>query len=373
MFLPYDNDAFIDRKLFVFDPENFKENNVTLSVFADEIQYIPLDNKIPVGLIYKFEITETSIFLSSKDIGILKFDRTGRNPVRIGSIGNGPGEYIYPMNFAVEPSSGTVCLNDKGNKIKIYTETGKYQKEFTFNNIAGSIDNIGFFNTSIFIYYFMQFGDAENLWLFSDKKGDIISVKKRNIPYFTSNWITGGGSYIFDNCLHYWNPYCDTVFKITTGFKTEPGFLFAVGEHRFPQAPIIPDERLKKMFSLNRLCETEEYRVFSYYYNYRMSLLLVGKSNDKYLLKSWQQSDIPGIPNDLDGGLPFEFTGYYKEKDNEYLTGIIYPDKLKAHVKTDAFRKKVVKSPTKRSELIDFADSLNDTDNPIIVLLRMKK
>ena len=65
--------------LYSFDPRILTENEIILSEIADEITYIPLDNSFLIGLIYKnIRFTKNSIYFSTKDNGILAFNRGGK-------------------------------------------------------------------------------------------------------------------------------------------------------------------------------------------------------------------------------------------------------------------------------------------------------
>ena len=90
-----------DNSLIEINPEKFTENKITLSDIADDIDYIPLDNSTSIGLIYSYKMTNNSIYVSVKDIGILEFDREGKLVEKIGKPGRGPGEYYYFMNFDI--------------------------------------------------------------------------------------------------------------------------------------------------------------------------------------------------------------------------------------------------------------------------------
>ena len=85
----------IDNSLIEINPEKFTENKITLSDIADDIDYIPLDNSTAIGLIYSYKMTNNSIYLSAKDIGILEFDREGKLVEKIGKPGRGPGILLF--------------------------------------------------------------------------------------------------------------------------------------------------------------------------------------------------------------------------------------------------------------------------------------
>ena len=67
-----------NNSLLEIDPRSFTDNKITLGAIADDISYIPLDDSIPIGINYKLKITGSNIYLSVKDVGILKFDRSGK-------------------------------------------------------------------------------------------------------------------------------------------------------------------------------------------------------------------------------------------------------------------------------------------------------
>ena len=47
--------------------------------------------------------------------------------------------------------------------------------------------------------------------------------------------------------------------------------------------------------------------------------------------------------------------------------------KVKAHVASEAFKNSTPKYPEKKKELEKLANSLKETDNPVLMLVRLKK
>jgi hypothetical protein len=77
-----------------------------------------------------------------------------------------------------------------------------------------------------------------------------------------------------------------------------------------------------------------------------------------------------GIINDLDGGpniVP------KTTKDDNTIIAWIDPLKLKAHVASEAFKNSTPKFPQKKKDLEKLANSLKETDNPVLVLVKLKK
>jgi hypothetical protein len=77
--------------------------------------------------------------------------------------------------------------------------------------------------------------------------------------------------------------------------------------------------------------------------------------------------------NDLDGGLKFLPKSYFVENNREYLVELIDPYDLKNQISKSNFNKTAQKYSEKKEALIKLADSLKETDNPVLMIVRMKK
>ena len=51
---------------------------------------------------------------------------------------------------------------------------------------------------------------------------------------------------------------------------------------------------------------------------------------------------------------------------------MLFRSQLKAHVASDAFIKSTPKFPGKKKELEELANSLKDTDNPVLIMIKLK-
>jgi len=359
--------------LYEFDPRSLDENKITLAEIADDITYISLDNSYPLSLIYKYYFINNSIYLSAKDVGILRSDRDGRISKKIGAIGRGPGEYLYPMKFVVDYNQETVYVNDIGNKLYAYSKNGNFLRTISFNEYSGNIDQIHFYNSKLFLFNFLQFGDTKYNWIVIDTLGYTTRVKERTIPLFWSNWGARSGTYIFNSNLSYWNPYLDTVYSILPDLSIKASFLLAAGEHRLPKSAFNPEHDLPHLMQLRFMFETNRFIVISYFFNKEQSLALIEKKSGKSFLSCWEAEDNVGIVNDLDGGSLFFPSSYLIENGTEYMIGLINPYKLKSHVISENFKNSIPKYPEKKKELEKLANGLKETDNPVLVLVKLKE
>ena len=89
------------------------------------------------------------------------------------------------------------------------------------------------------------------------------------------------------------------------------------------------------------------------------------KNNYKALINSGQ-----GIVNDLDGGpniLPKTI------KDDITIIALVDALQLKTHVSSEAFKNSTPIYPEKKKELEKLANNLKETDNSILILVKLKK
>jgi hypothetical protein len=77
-----------------------------------------------------------------------------------------------------------------------------------------------------------------------------------------------------------------------------------------------------------------------------------------------------GIYNDVDAGPRFY---PMKQVNDSTLAMWIEAKQLKDHVASKDFMNSIVKYPEKKKELEILASSLKETDNPILMLVRLKK
>jgi len=363
-----------DNALFEFDPRNLIESTMKLSEIAEDIRYVPLDNSFPLGMIHdNIEFINNSIYLSEKDIGILVFDKNGKLIRKIGCKGRGPGEYLYTFNFTVDEKTETVYVCDNGI-IKVYSKNGKFKRSFSLKKYGDFIYPINFFHSSLFAFFSIQFENSDYKWIKVDSSGNMIKSEKRKTPAFTSNSNIGQGSYIFQNNIKYWNSFSDTVFSILPELVEKPSFLFSPGEHRFPKSQnIIPIDKLTQYLAVAQMFETEHFLLIRYFYNENKYFLLVEKENRKSSLIKWEFNGNSGLLNDLDAGPGFVPKKYFKENGLEYLAGLVNSIHFKTIISSDEFSETRPKYPEKKKELVKFANSLNETDNPVLIIIRLKK
>jgi hypothetical protein len=375
-----------DKDLYQFDPRTLKENKITLSEIADDITYIPLDNSIQLGLIYNYRIFKNSIYLSSKDIGILKFSREGKNARKIGNIGRGPGEYIFCFDFTLDDNSETIYVLDQTD-LKVYSKNGNFLRRVPLKDYGDNIASFDLIDSKIIVYFMLQYGNPKYDWIVLDTFGNLISEKKRSVPEFKTNWGIIGGSYKFDDKITYWNPFTDTVFAVSPDLRYKASFIIGPGEHRFPKIRFDSFEQFRQYLNIEQIFETNRFFVFRYQYK-KTTITFIDKKTRKSFPSFLEVEKgngirpnyIGGLSNDIDGGIMFQSGGasarqesYFVENGREYIIGLTEPYKIKTWVTGKEFKNSSPKYPEKKKELEILANSLKETDNPVLMIVRLKK
>ncbi len=364
------------------DPGNFADNKISLSEIADNITYIPLDNSLPIGITYSLRITYDHMYLSCKDVGILQFDRYGKMDHKIGKKGRGPGEYIYGMDFTVDEKNGNIYVLDPG-KIKVYSHTGIFRRDLYYEkDIEYMGGDLEFYNSKLFIADYLITGNSKNNWVFLDTLGNLVAEKENSVPPFNPNMGIGGSIYKFGNKLFYYNLFNDTIFSISSDLSSKGAYLFAKGDHRMPRGRIETNaESWFKLFKPGTMFETKKFIVLVYSYLDRYAISLTDKKTGKiFLALKYEETAVglvkskPCLINDLDGGMPLSGEiNYYSENSSEYLIQLINSFDLKVYLAGNEFKNTIPKYPEKKKELEKLANSLKETDNPVLMIVRLKK
>jgi hypothetical protein len=362
-----------DKDLYKFDPRNLTASKIFLSDIADEIKYIQLDNSFPHGEIYTYKILDSSIYISTKDIGIMELTRDGKFLRTFGAPGRGPGEYHYFWQFDVDPYSKSVYLLDY-NVIKVYSKTGQFLRSIQLNGIDQEyFHDLWYYNSKLLISNYIVRGNSKYSWLVLDTTGIIVKKKYNPVPAFITNMESNGGNYLFNNNIYYWEIYNDTIYSISPDFSYKASFLFSPGDYRWPKNPISTNNfrtEIRKFYRINLIIETLKYRIVQVWGDY---VLIDKESNTSYKSESQKDDKMGGFINDLDGGMLFQPRSYFTEKGREYLVAILKSSELITFIKSSDYESNITKNTEQKRQFGKFVNGLKETDNEIIMVVRLKK
>jgi len=353
------------------DPPSFENNKISLADISDKIEYIKLDNTYSLGFIFSFRLVNNTIYLSSQNNGILTFDKSGKFIQRIGRIGKGPGEYLYYLSFAIDELNNRIyVLDGKNRRITVYSNNGVFIKNISLKQYGGYLSDIEYHNSKLIISESISNGYAKYNWIVIDTLGNLVNYKMNSIPEFKSNLSALSGLYKFKDKLNYWNWYSDSVFYISPEFNSGLSKLFTPGKHRIPRNETV---NLGPYVRTSLLFETTKYVVLIYGYFKQGRIAFIDKKTRKTFLSEWKGDNSSGILNDFDSGPNFTPTYYFEENGKEYLLGYSYAYNFTKLINSDAFKTSTPKFLKKKSELEKLANSLNENDNPVLMLVKLKE
>lgn len=263
--------------------------------------------------------------------------------------------------------------------IKVFSKTGNFLRNISLKEYGELASSIEFFDNKLFISSQLQYG-ANHDWIVLDTLGNLLKMKLRTIPQFTSNNSSQSRMYKFENRIYQWSPYSDTVFSIAPDLSYKPIMIINPGEHRLPKSDFRSIEEIKRYFQPHYLMETTHFLIIRYYWDNKVTIALIDKKNNKPYLEHLKSGGaalgsnlIGGIFNDLDSGVRFQPENYFEEGNREYLVGLINAFQITALLGSEEFRISTPKLPEKKQELEKLAKSIIETDNQILMIIRLKK
>jgi hypothetical protein len=282
------------------------------------------------------------------------------------------------MDFTIDEKTGNIYVMDPG-KIKVYSPGGIFLRDLLVEEYMGYMGgDIEIFNSLLFIPDYLTLGDSKNIWVFLDTLGNLVSKKENSVPPFQTD-IGEANVYQYANTLFYYNWINDTIFSISPDLSSKEAYLFAKGDHRWPTGRV-DNSSWSKLFKPGTMFETKQFIVLLYSYLDKYAICLIDKKTKKtFLAFRYKEATgsivkyIPYLTNDLDGGMPLtESIHYYVENDKEYITRLINPLDLKQYISSDEFKNIVPKYSEKKRNLEKFANNLKETDNPVLMMIKLK-
>jgi len=370
-------------QVFVIDIDNQKSNagSLKMSDLFSDIRYIPLEfnEKYPIGNINDIEITPEYMFInciSTKGQSILKYSLDGKFIEMIGSRGQGPGEYLNGSEMEIDTKNKLMYIRVNFiNSIHIYDYIkNKYLRSL---KVEDAVRRIKLLNQDFFWSdgdNYLRYTPQYYAWRAIDRNGKIVKTQKSF--YFTKNqpskkpqgvespntllWKHGTG-------FSYMEMKTDSVFQFDLNFKTYPRFKIKLNTLQQQRGFCFLYETPKRLIVRAYDIETKLY--YDGYYD---------KSKQKYF--SYKPVIIPekpydfiGIANDFDGGYPFPlFTNCIHFDDSKWYASLL-PFKLKEYVKSAEFKKSTAITPDKKEAFRKMVNSLQDDDDPVIVIATLKK
>lgn len=307
---------------------------------------------------------------------ILRFRNDGSFVGLVGTEGRGPHEYTVAHDIDVNPENhNTYLVSAWQKKFNVYSDKGDFIRSFQMPIYAPV--QFRFVDGNILCYSDNLQGNIENSFVLLDTNGIILKNFPNKYPFkrkdgfgFTHENLF----YRFNNQLFKKEVYSDTIY-VYKNMDFRPRLVIEVGERLITPKARSEFEGLeigKKYINPLNLFEFGDFVYYAFIYEF-----ILGGDTKLYGFFGSKEKDFEavinleeGLINDLDGGpniLPITI------KDDNTVIAIIDALKLKTYVASVDFESSKPLLPQKKKELRKLANSVKETDNPILILLKLKK
>ncbi len=346
----------------VWNYNDFINKDVKMSDIADEMTIIQ-----PDSIDYKGAgiVHASSFFLAGTEQGILKYDEAGHFMNRIGSIGQGPGEYNKYYTMAV---------NETDRIIYVYLMPTSELLSFSYEGTFLTKHSLQlpkdwawkfYYMKDKFYFYYTVAASGELLpytYAITDTIGNLLSSKQDESIHFAP------GDYclsfpsdhvgVFGDTMLVWNQYSDTIYRVSE--KGEEAFaVWGKWDKRLTPVKVkVEKEEYHQSMIIYTIFETVHYYLCiwrPYVMNGQWNYCFYDKASGKLF-------NSEGIVDDL-WGLPIVFpSNYYVMDGREYLEcGYPTYKLLDAWLASD--------DPKIRKQ----AESIDEEGNIVQIRIRLKK
>ena len=361
---------------------NIEDTNKTSKVRLSDlnvksIQYVPLetDTNFSMSDINKLVTTDSTLVIFDFNTNFFHFDLNGNFINKIGTIGKGPQEYQFAFDFTIDHEKKQLLIPIMNeSSLMIYSLNGKFLKSIPCPKYTRNILHTDEGIICRCDYYGGKYKGKNSIFLIDDK-GNIIKRFSDKYKYINTSFTSGFREefliYNHHENVYTKEIYSDTVF-VFENLKFEPAFIL---DHWGKTISVEAREKIDNFDSFVEIADQHSKEInmllwgdyvfseFSFqgsYYNFFGSF----HNKDFNIITK----DL--IINDIDGG-----PGILLKTTIAKNTAISWVNAfdLKAHVASDAFKNSTPLFPEKKKELERLANSLDQNDNPVLMLVKLKE
>ena len=392
--------------------------SLLLSEVAEKLEIVPLEmtDESVLSDITEMQVTDHNIWIDhGREFYIYRFSRTGKFLNKIGSIGQGPGEYTTYSTFLVDEDKKEVYIIANTNGVLAYDFEGNFKRKIVdiqtilqlFSSVYDQyiLNNQKFFATQNFALY--RPIDKDSLWSFVSL-GDDFQKKKyfKNPAHVGKEELIIANRANMDRMVNYWREYLTSMDtyngQLTLKYPdTDTIYCYDDATNQLlPQYAIFTDEE-KGDYEATHLWFKDRksfdyFSIFSYYPTKDFIYLIGSKGEEVYTycynkkdgsvrLQKRQSTiterDVPWfsfplrqmkrdfvLDNDLGGG---DFT-VDSRSSGKYWIDILEPGGDENWIDIDQIKSSTVIDESKKKELIQVLESATEDSNPILMIATLK-
>ena len=364
---------------------------VKLSEIAESIEYIPLEtnSEAVVGKIYAHRIfyEKGFFYLMEQNRSIIIHDNDGKYFNRINKFGRGPQEYDGVSDIDIDLRTGNLHIMTH-NRILEYSVNGDFKGVVNFgnNDYLSKQPLCNFRKTE---NYFFLLSGVNNKYIHSGFLIDssVNLLKRVEYPKDDYEKVTNYQSlysfmfpriYKFRNEIRLKNGYNKHIISINRDLSIDTVYIFSFGKytadllnssHFLSRSPYIwnrfeifeSDQYLFMIFHVGPLADKPAKMIGmrGNQYDYQHDCSFFNKRTGKFQFILQPEINQLGFVEDFEGG-PAVWPKYVSS--DGYMITYLYAHEFKAHAETHEVSDKFK----------SIADNLKDTDNPVIVRVKLK-
>lgn len=349
-----------------------------LSEIASDIEYIPLQTieSSLISSIDKVVITDDNIYVNNRGADIMCFDKIGNFISKLSKGGRGPGEYTFIQDFDISSDNKNLILLSNG-KILCYNINGT---EFLFSksiDLYEGVLRISFVpgTGNVLLSNGPWFGNESTLNLIINLDGDTLFLKPNCYKYEK----LGPGFRALNDAIQYKlsdkvcfkEGFSDTIFYVNSKTDKLSPHLILDSHGTVPPPKVRGDIEYAKAHAGVYSSVAIAYEVPRYIFYYYMYKSLRHKIiYDKVLNVKYELALENALVDDLNGGPNLDLNMYNCTGKLFYAS--VDALRFKKHTESDNYSKAVVKDQKNKEELKRIADSVKETDNPLLIIIKPK-
>ncbi|KAA4978053.1 6-bladed beta-propeller [Bacteroides fragilis] len=392
--------------------------SLLLSEAAEKLEIVPLEmtDESVLSDITEMQVTDHNIWIDhGREFYIYRFSRSGKFLNKIGSIGQGPGEYTTYSTFLVDEDKKEVYIIANTNGVLAYDFEGNFKRKIVdiqtilqlFSSVYDQyiLNNQKFFATQNFGLY--RPIDKDSLWSFVSL-GDDFQKKKyfKNPAHVGKEELIIANRANMDRMVNYWREYLTSMDtyngQLTLKYPdTDTIYCYDDATNQLlPQYAIFTDEE-KGDYEATHLWFKDRkafdyFSIFSYYPTKDFVYLIGSKGEEVYTycynkkdgsvrLQKRQSAiterDVPWfsfplrqmkrdfvLDNDLGGG---DFT-VDSRSSGKYWIDVLDSSDNENWIDIDQIKSSTVIDESKKKELIRVLESATEDSNPILMIATLK-
>ena len=392
--------------------------SLLLSESAEKLEIVSLEmtDQSMLGEIRRIQVTDYNIWIDhGREFYIYRFSRSGKFLNKIGSIGQGPGEYTTYSTFLVDEDKKEVYIIANTNGVLAYDFEGNFKRKIVdiqtilqlFSSVYDQyiLNNQKFFATQNFALY--RPIDKDSLWSFVSL-GDDFQKKKyfKNPAHVGKEELIIANRANMDRMVNYWREYLTSMDtyngQLTLKYPdTDTIYCYDDATNQLlPQYAIFTDEE-KGDYEATHLWFKDRksfdyFSIFSYYPTKDFVYLIGSKGEEVYTycynkkdgsvrLQKRQSAiterDVPWfsfplrqmkrdfvLDNDLGGG---DFT-VDSRSSGKYWIDVLDSSDNENWIDIDQIKSSTVIDESKKKELIQVLENVTEDSNPILLIATLK-